>query len=66
MSVDLWKGSYTSSKLKCHVVWVTKYRFKVLKGVASSDNVRMHIEYASKYDYSERFNFKNRRRNGSV
>lgn len=32
MSTDLRKGSHTFSRLTCHVVWVTKYRFKVLKG----------------------------------
>jgi putative transposase len=32
MSADLRKGSHTVSRLTCHVVWVTKYRFKVLKG----------------------------------
>ncbi|APA00781.1 MULTISPECIES: IS200/IS605 family transposase [Flavobacterium] len=32
MSKDLRKGSHTVSRLICHVVWVTKYRFKVFKG----------------------------------
>ena len=32
MSTDLRKGSHTVSRLTCHVVWVTKYRYKVLKG----------------------------------
>jgi len=32
MNKDLRKGSHTVSRLTCHVVWVTKYRFKVLKG----------------------------------
>ena len=32
MNTDLRKGSHTVSRLTCHVVWVTKYRFKVLKG----------------------------------
>jgi putative transposase len=32
MSTDLRKGSHTVSRLTCHVIWVTKYRFKVLKG----------------------------------
>jgi hypothetical protein len=31
MSTDLRKGSHTVSRLTCHVVWVTKYRFKVLR-----------------------------------
>ncbi|URM35265.1 IS200/IS605 family transposase [Flavobacterium anhuiense] len=31
MSKDIRKGSQTVSRLTCHVVWVTKYRFKVLK-----------------------------------
>jgi len=26
------KGFHTVSSLSCHVVWVTKYRFKVLEG----------------------------------
>lgn len=26
------KGSHTVSHLTCHVVWVTKYRYKVLQG----------------------------------
>jgi len=32
MNTYLRKGSHTVSRLTCHVVWVTKYRFKVLKG----------------------------------
>ena len=32
MSADVRKSSHTVSRLTCHVVWVTKYRFKVLKG----------------------------------
>ncbi|MEL1239470.1 IS200/IS605 family transposase [Flavobacterium flavipallidum] len=32
MSTDLRKCLHTVSRLTCHVVWVTKYRFKVLKG----------------------------------
>ena len=32
MGTDLRKGSHTVSRLTCHVVWVTKYRFKVLRG----------------------------------
>lgn len=32
MSTDIRKGSHSVSRLTCHVVWVTKYRFKVLKG----------------------------------
>ncbi len=32
MSTDIRKSSHTVSRLTCHVVWVTKYRFKVLKG----------------------------------
>lgn len=26
------KGSHTVSYLTCHIVWVTKYRYKVLRG----------------------------------
>lgn len=26
------KGSYTVSRLTCHIVWVTKYRYHVLEG----------------------------------
>lgn len=26
------KGSHTVSRLSCHIVWLTKYRYKVLKG----------------------------------
>ena len=26
------RGSHTVSRLTCHIVWVTKYRFHVLKG----------------------------------
>jgi len=29
---SLRKGSHTVSRLTCHVVWVTKYRYQVLKG----------------------------------
>ena len=32
MSSKLRKGSHTVSKLTCHIVWVTKYRYKVLQG----------------------------------
>jgi len=32
MGTKLRKGSHTVSKLTCHVVWSTKYRYKVLKG----------------------------------
>lgn len=32
MSTNIRKGSHTVSKLTCHIVWVTKYRYKVLKG----------------------------------
>ena len=26
------KGSHTVSRISCHIVWSTKYRYKVLKG----------------------------------
>lgn len=26
------KGSHTSSRFTCHIVWCSKYRYKVLKG----------------------------------
>lgn len=26
------KGSHTVTRLNCHVVWVTKYRYQILKG----------------------------------
>ncbi|MDC0008324.1 IS200/IS605 family transposase [bacterium] len=32
MSSKLRKGSHTVSRLTCHIVWSTKYRYKVLKG----------------------------------
>ena len=32
MEVKQRKGSHTVSRLTCHIVWVTKYRYKVLKG----------------------------------
>lgn len=32
METRLRKGSHTVSRLSCHIVWVTKYRYKVLKG----------------------------------
>jgi len=32
MRKGLRKGSHTVSRLTCHIVWVTKYRYKVLKG----------------------------------
>src|SRR5680860_1201357 len=32
MSSKLRKGSHTVSRLTCHIVWATKYRYKVLKG----------------------------------
>ena len=32
MSTKLRKGSHTVSRLTCHIVWSTKYRYKVLGG----------------------------------
>lgn len=32
MSSNIRKGSHTVSRLTCHIVWSTKYRYKVLKG----------------------------------
>lgn len=32
MGVQLRKGSHTVSHITCHIVWVTKYRYKVLIG----------------------------------
>ncbi len=32
MEKPLRKGSHTVSRLTCHLVWVTKYRYHVLKG----------------------------------
>src|SRR6056297_1077530 len=32
MDKPLRKGSHTVSRLTCHLVWVTKYRYHVLKG----------------------------------
>lgn len=32
MKKPLRKGSHTVSRLTCHIVWVTKYRYHVLKG----------------------------------
>ena len=32
MSAKLRRGSHTVSRLTCHVVWSTKYRYKVLRG----------------------------------
>ncbi len=32
MGVQLRKGSHTVSHITCHIVWVTKYRYKVLVG----------------------------------
>jgi len=32
MGKPLRKGSHTVSRLTCHIVWVTKYRYHVLKG----------------------------------
>lgn len=29
---EYWRGSHTISRLTVHIVWVTKYRYKVLKG----------------------------------
>jgi putative transposase len=26
------KGNHTTTRLTCHIVWVTKYRYHVLKG----------------------------------
>lgn len=32
MGSNIRKGSHTVSRLSCHIVWFTKYRYKVLKG----------------------------------
>ena len=32
MGSNIRKGSHTVSRLTCHIVWSTKYRYKVLKG----------------------------------
>ncbi|GAA4272408.1 IS200/IS605 family transposase [Aquimarina gracilis] len=32
MDSYLRKGSHTTSRLTCHIVWCSKYRYKVLKG----------------------------------
>jgi len=32
MSLNTRKGSHTVSRITCHIVWVTKYRYKILKG----------------------------------
>ena len=32
MSINIRKGSHTVSRLTCHIVWSTKYRYKVLQG----------------------------------
>jgi putative transposase len=32
MDKKMRKGSHTVSRLTCHVVWITKYRYHVLKG----------------------------------
>mgnify|MGYP000359692751 CR=1 FL=1 len=32
MSVNIRKGSHTVSRITCHIVWSTKYRYKVLQG----------------------------------
>ena len=32
MSSNIRKGSHTVSRLTCHIVWSTKYRYKVLQG----------------------------------
>jgi putative transposase len=32
MGKPMRKGSHTTTRLTCHIVWVTKYRYHVLKG----------------------------------
>ena len=32
MGKPIRKGSHTTTRLTCHIVWVTKYRYHVLKG----------------------------------
>ncbi len=32
MAKPMRKGSHTATRLICHIVWVTKYRYHVLKG----------------------------------
>ena len=32
MEISQRKGSHTVSRLTCHIVWVTKYRYQILKG----------------------------------
>ncbi len=61
------KGSHTISQMQAHVVWVTKYRYEVLKGkiqkrcrdirilkgVVSKDHIHMHIEYSPSKSMSD-------------
>jgi len=32
MAKPMRKGSHTTTRLTCHIMWVTKYRYHVLKG----------------------------------
>lgn len=38
------KGSHTVSRISCHIVWSTKYRYKVLKGDVQSRCRELLIE----------------------
>ncbi|WP_291868154.1 IS200/IS605 family transposase [Maribacter sp.] len=44
------KGSDTVSRLSCHIVWSTKYRYKVLKGGIQSRCRKLLVEICNAQD----------------
>lgn len=44
------KGSHTVSRLSCHIVWSTKYRYKVLKGDVQSRCRELLVETCNAQD----------------
>ena len=49
MSSNVRKGSHTVSRLTCHIVWSTKYRYKVLEGDIQSRCRELLIQGCDSY-----------------
>ena len=53
-------SSHSVSRLSAHIVWVTKYRYhilkgdvQILKGVVSKDHAHVHVKYSSSISVSD-------------
>ena len=51
---ELRKGSHTKTRLTVHLVWITKYRYKVLKG-RSSHHLQKEFPHLKKRYWGCRF-----------